>query len=448
MNPEHVRQAFAKFRAEQRYARSQLRLRALLGSPRGYSSRLAALPRPEANAERIARILERNVLPFWYPRVVDAENGGYTLHHGQHGDWLGPSPKGIVGQSRTLWFFSRLAERTPGAKHFLEAAHAGFAFLRDRLWDDIHGGFFWEVDFDGSVPLKVDKHLYGQAFGIYALSAYAHASGSSQARTMATALFGLLESRARDVTYGGYREFLRRDWSTVPDDEPDYRSGSAPTRKTQDTHLHLLEAYTAYCRLTADTVAKQRLTELVLILASTVQRTRAGVATDVHDAGWRPLMTPAYAQVVYGHELEKIWLMTQASAVVDFAPALLMPLYRSWFSSAYDNAFDRRRGGFFDRGYVGQPAHVRNKTWWVQAEGLLAAMQMFVHTGEAHFYACFCRTLDWIEAQQVDWIDGDWHRLITPAGASRGNKADNWKTPYHNGRAIVECLALLQDKFR
>lgn len=406
--------------------------------------RLTGLPEPQANLERLAHILERNILPFWYPGTVDAENGGYLLHHDRCGNWQGPCPKGIVSQARTLWFFSRMAERSPSAELYLEAAHTGFVFLRDRLWDGTHGGFFWEVDSDGSAPLKAHKHLYGQAFGLYALSAYAQASGSAQAQALATELVRLLESHARDVTFGGYREFLCRDWSLAPDAVPDYRSAADPTRKTQDTHLHLLEAYTAYCRLTNDALAKQRLTELVLILASTVQRKHAGVATDVHDAGWRPLLTPAYAQVVYGHELEKIWLLTQASAAVNLAPALLMGCYRSWFSVAFDRAFDRSRGGFFGRGYVGQPAHVRDKTWWVQAEGLLGALQMFVHTGEAHYYACFCQTLDWIEARQVDWTHGDWHRTIKPGGAIHGDKADAWKTPYHNGRAMIECLVLLE----
>ncbi len=404
------------------------------------------LPGYEASAKRLVRILEHNILPFWYPGIVDAQNGGYLMHHCHRGQWLGPCPKGIVGQSRTLWFFSRLAARSPSADHYLEAAHWGFEFLRDRLWDDIHGGFFWEMDSAGTTPLKVHKHLYAQAFGLYALSAFAQASGSTEAKAMAMELVTLIENRARDVVFGGYREFLRRDWSAVPDDAADYRSGATPTRKTQDTHLHLLEAYTGYCQLTPDTVVKQRLFEIVFILVNTVQDTRAGVATDMHDASWRPLMTPAYAQVVYGHELEKIWLLTQASTVLDLAPALLIPLQRTWFSSAYDKAFDRRRGGFFDRGYVGQPAHIRTKTWWVQAEGLLAAMQMFVHTGEEHFYACFCRTLDWIESQQADWSNGDWHRAIAPTGAKYGAKVDNWKTPYHNGRAMIECLKLLQSE--
>ncbi|TXI42452.1 MAG: hypothetical protein E6Q56_01430 [Mycobacterium sp.] len=418
-------------------------IRERFGSRRSRRSGLVGLPEPQANAERLARILERNILPFWYPGAIDVEHGGYLLHHDQRGNWLGHVPKGIVSQARTLWFFSRLAERSPNPERYLGAAQTGFEFVRDRLWDGTHGGFFWEVESDGSAPLKADKHMYGQAFGLYALCAFAQASGSAQAQALATELVGLLESHARDAAFGGYREFLRRDWSTPSDPVPDYRNNSDPSRKTQDTHLHLLEAYTAYCRLTGDALAKRRLTELVLILASTVQRQHAGVATDVHDAGWRPLPVPAHEQVVYGHELEKIWLLTQASAVVDLAPALLVGCYRSWFSVAHDRAYDRRRGGFFSRGCIGQPAHVRDKLWWVQAEGLLAALQMFVHTGDAHYYAIFCHTLDWIEVQQADWTHGDWHRAIAPSGAVRGNKADAWKTPYHNGRAMIECLVLL-----
>jgi len=129
---------------------------------------------------------------------------------------------------------------------------------------------------------------------------------------------------------------------------------------------------------------------------------------------------------------------------VNLSPALLVSQFRGWFSVAYDKAFDQRKDGFFERGYLGRSAHIRNKEWWVQAEAMLAALQMYAHTEDLHYYECFCKQLDWIDTAQVDWIYGDWHRIITPTGKVLGNKSDNWKTPYHNGRALIECLSLLR----
>lgn len=479
---------------KERIRRALVKLTAILrGQVEGWSTRKRAkeidtskLPTSQVMAQRLTRLLEDNLLPFWYPDVVDEDYGGYRLHHDQHGVWLGPSAKGLVSQARTLWFFSRLVQQYPDHRGYREAANYGFAFLQTHIWDPLHGGFFWEVEIESSeaqtasatdpsapeghtthtltsTPLKAGKHLYGQAFGLYALSTYAQATANSAAKALAAELFALLEVNAYDSVNGGYHEFLQCNWEPVADTEIDYRSNTTPVQKTQDTHLHLLEALTAYVELinegdggvgldgeglagerpTHVDLAKRRLTELIIILTSTVQRPDFGVGTDVHLPNWQPKLSPAHAQVIYGHELEKIWLLTRACHAVKLSPALLLSQFRGWFSVAYDKAFDQQKGGFFERGYLGRSAHARNKIWWTQAEGILAAMQMYRHTGDLHYYAVFSRLLDWIENTQADWVGGDWHRIITPAGEVQGNKADNWKTPYHTGRALLECLHLL-----
>lgn len=440
MHIERIQYAIASLTATFRHRVDRLRFQ----RPIHHIDQTRHLPPRSVVVQRLNRILIDNILLFWYPQVIDKDFGGYRLHHDQQGSWLGPCTKGIVSQARTLWFFSRLAQQNPDLVTYRDAAHRGFVFLQKHLWDDIHGGFFWEVDALTSRPLKADKHLYGQAFGLYALSAYAKSTASAPARALATKLFILLDSKARDTVHGGYREFLQRNWDTVTDGTIDYRSNAAQSQKTQDTHLHLLEGLTAYVDLTNDSVAKERLTELVIILTSTLQRPTFGVATDVHDHNWNPKLQPSHSQVIYGHELEKIWLLTQACQALSLPPSLLLSLYRTWFSVAYDKAFDHRKGGFFDKGYLGRYAHSLNKVWWTQAEALLAAMQMYAHTGDLHYYAIFSRVLDWIETSQIDWVHGDWHRIITPSGKVQGNKADHWKTPYHNGRAIIECLNLLK----
>ena len=65
---------------------------------------------------------------------------------------------------------------------YLLAATHGYEFLRDRMWDRQFGGFYWEVDSSGRAATRPDKHTYGQAFGLYALTAYAVASGDSNAK--------------------------------------------------------------------------------------------------------------------------------------------------------------------------------------------------------------------------------------------------------------------------
>ena len=50
------------------------------------------------------------------------------------------------------------------------------------MWDQQFGGFYWEVDSSGRAATRPEKHMYGQAFGLYALTEYAMASGDPTAK--------------------------------------------------------------------------------------------------------------------------------------------------------------------------------------------------------------------------------------------------------------------------
>ena len=62
--------------------------------------------------------------------------------------------------------------------------------------------------------------------------------------------------------------------------------------------------------------------------------------------------------------------------------------------------------------------------------------------GEPGYLESLRHTLDWVDGVQVDRAAGDWHGVIAPTGATSGNKADQWKDPYHQTRALLEVSAL------
>ena len=136
-----------------------------------------AQPRPPAAYVAILEdTLKKNILDFWYPKTLDQKNGGYTIHVSAKNELIPNSPKGIVTQSRQVWLAARAARAGVGDKRaLLEAAEHGYKFLHDKMWDSQHGGFYWETDPAGN-PTKQNKHLYGNAFGLYAVSEYAMAT--------------------------------------------------------------------------------------------------------------------------------------------------------------------------------------------------------------------------------------------------------------------------------
>ncbi len=393
--------------------------------------------------ETLERILIENILPFWYPEAIDRECGGYRLNHDLMGRWKGRAERHIVSQSRMVWFFSRMTNSRFARGEYLEASRHGYEFLHDRMWDRQFGGFYWEVGPSGTGATKPHKHLYGQAFGLYAMSEYATASGDASAATLATELFDILESRCRDRKHGGYIDFFSRDWKQFHDSSKAYLNGD-PSVKLMNTHIHLLEAVTSYFVLTGDGLAKERLIELIFIQSNAVVRKSVGVCTDRYQLDWTPLRGARHERVCYGHDLENVWLLIKACDAAGISNGPLLDLYRTLFASALRYGFDRRKGGFYHSGPFNMPADRREKVWWIQAESLISALRMYCLTREEIYYNCFSQTLDWIVKSQADWEYGDWHAIIDANGKPRGDKAGAmWKSAYHNGRAVTECLEML-----
>jgi mannose/cellobiose epimerase-like protein (N-acyl-D-glucosamine 2-epimerase family) len=399
---------------------------------------------PEQTRVLLEKLLLENILPFWHPGAIDEDHGGYRLNHDPEGQWLGPADKALVTQARTVWFFSRLYNSRYGRREHLEAARHGFRFMKSKMWDHEHGGFYWSVKNDGSEPVESQKDLYGQGFGLYALAEYIRASNDQEAVDLAKELFALLEAKAHDEEYGGYLELFPRDWSRDPEEQADTRAsmgrGQTFGRKLMNTHLHLMEPFITYYEVTGDDLVYERLVELIFVQSNAVLRKDLGACTDRHERDWTPLAEPRDRRVSYGHDIENVWLLIEACDVAGIPNGPLTDLYRALFAYSLEFGWDAERGGFYYTGPFRQPADVKGKSWWVQAEGMVSGLFMYRLTGEEKYYTVFERTLQWIADHQADWENGDWHAWVD---GPREGKSGPWKSPYHNGRAVLECLEIL-----
>ncbi len=369
-------------------------------------------------AERCRGLLKASLLAFYLPASLDREDGGY-LEGFEDGRFRPIGEKFLVHQARQLWFFSTLASEGIERDASLVAAKSGYVFLHEKMRDRDLGGYFARVSDSGS-PRDMRKHAYLQAFALYGLVAYAGASGDAEALEAARALFRTLDAKAHDARYGGYAESFARDWSPIDDPKSPGIVG-APGTKTFNTHLHLLEAFAALYRAWPDPTLKSRLEELIAINTLTVRHPEFPCNLD----GWRPdwsrIDTPANLLASYGHDIECTWLVLDAADALKRPPTLL----RSWSEGLCDHAlthgFDREHGGFFYTGPPGRPAEDRRKEWWVQAEGLVAMIDLHRDTGRRDAFDAFVKTLDFVEKHQV-CPEGGWYRAGRPT-------APPWTTP-------------------
>lgn len=392
--------------------------------------------------QRFERVLLDNILSFWYPKTVDS-GGGYLLNHDLSGKPKGPANRMIVSQARMLWFFSRMARYGHESKQMLAAAEHGYRFLREAMWDAKHGGFYWEVDPLGK-PVKANKHLYGQSFAIYALSEYAMASKRKEVLEFSLKFFELLEKKSHDPVHGGYVEYFLTDWSTPPVNEPIYMGGSASGMKLMNTHLHMMEAMTTLYQATKNSNVRDRLIELIAIESNAVIRKSYMACTDKYDRDWTPRLEGGFSKVSYGHDVENIWLITEANRAAGLSSSPYVDLFQANFQYCRKFGFDEEKGGFFSTGDFNQPADDRSKKWWVQAEALVSALTMYQLTNRTEYFDVFRKTWNFCDKYQIDWTNGDWHASIDIEGKVRGDKANQWKAAYHNGRAMIESIARLR----
>src|SRR5258705_11009354 len=186
-----------------------------------------------------AELTER-ILPFWMDRAHDRRRGGTIglVDEDAHADLT--APKGAILHARVLWTFSA-AFRALGDEAYRDAADQSAVHFAAHFVDPTFGGVFWMVDAEGR-PLDDRKHVYAQAFAIFALSEHYRATGDDYSLRSAIAIHRLVEAHAHDALLGGYDEAFARDWTLLDDVRLSDQDLNEP--KSMNTHLHLLQANT------------------------------------------------------------------------------------------------------------------------------------------------------------------------------------------------------------
>lgn len=387
----------------------------------------AVLHRVRAIHARLEYLLE-DAITFWMRNGQDREHGGFFGTLNRFGESTEPTHKGLVQQVRHLWTFSayhRHLAPTDRTKRAAAKALADdlLAFVSRHFLDPKDGEFILRVDRLGNALCR-EKHLYTNSFAIYGLSEYAMAFESEPARSMALNCFRSLD-RSHDATYGGYDQTHRPCWL------------SQGAVKDTNTHLHLMECFTALFAATGDRLVWQRAEELVhLLLARHVQP--SGQTHAEFDRTFTPV---GPASISYGHDIETAWLVFDAidTLQLEDAKGLRDKAYQLGANAA-QRGFDAERGGFFEEGMPEGPPTKLEKVWWIQAEALAGLYRLYQHSNDLRFLNMLEQTLSFCETYLRDPNHGEWYWSVTPndtLGQHRDNKGQEWKSSYHLVRGLL-----------
>ncbi len=388
---------------------------------------------------RIRAQLFDHILPFWCGPALDHEHGGWMA-------WLANSltadrtqPKGLIVHSRILWAFSAAHLLRPDPL-YRQMAERAFEYWMNFFWDRQHGGAFWRLDDHGHLR-DAAKKIYGQAFGIYALTEYYRAFNSASALARAQELFALIERHAHDARFGGYVEVCRRDWSEAG---PEARLSDKDQneKKSMNNHLHVLEAYTNLHRVAPSPIVEERLRELIGLFRDRILDVGTGHLHHFFDEQWQ-VRSHTYT---FGHDIEASWLLCEAADVLHNQD-LLEPVRQVALRMAeavFAEALPAD-GGLYYEGKGGQVIDL-GRECWPQAEALVGFLNAFELSNEVKYLDAARRVWNYIEQNLVDCVHGEWFWRINPDGQPDAElpKVSEWKGPYHGTRACLEALRRLK----
>jgi mannobiose 2-epimerase len=379
--------------------------------------------------------LIHNILPFWAGKMIDTKNGGFFGQIKGDGQLIPEADKGGILNARILWSFSSayLLEKNP---LYLEMANRAKVYILDHFLDASFGGTYWTVSFDGK-PVDAKKQIYSQAFFIYAFSEHYRASGEESSLQTAIELFRIIEKYSFDPELNGYFEAYSRDWILLEDLRLSEKDENE--KKTMNTHLHILEAYTNLFRVWKDEELKKQLRNLILIFTEKIVNQKTFHLHLFFDENWNAKSTI----ISYGHDIEASWLIDEAARV--FGDQKLLAEVQKICIQIAEAASEglRADGGMvyeLDKGHLETDRH-----WWVQSEAVVGFLNAFELTGNEDWLVKTKNCWKFISEKLVDRVGGEWFWSISDEGIAnlKDDKAGFWKCPYHNSRMCLEVMMRL-----
>ena len=376
--------------------------------------------------------LIQNILPFWSGRMIDEENGGFYGRINGNGRIISDAGKGGILNARILWTFSSayLQEKNP---LYLEMANRAKEYILNNFFDPEFGGTFWCLSNEGN-PVDTKKQIYSQAFFIYAFTEHYKATGEESSLKTAIGLFRIIEKQSFDTELNGYFEAYSRDWILLEDLRLSEKD--ANEKKTMNTHLHILEAYTNLFHVWKDDLLKTQLHNLIVIFIEKIVNQQTRHLDLFFDENWK-----SRSEIVsYGHDIEASWLIDEAARSLG-DPELLSKVQNICIGIANAACEGSQPDGSLYYELDNAKGHLdKDRHWWVQAEAVVGFMNACELTEDPEWLNRALKCWNFISEKLVDRVNGEWFWSVSDTGIQNlsGDKAGFWKCPYHNSRMCLE----------
>lgn len=370
--------------------------------------------------------LFNDCVPFWFPRAVDQQHGGF-LHCFDHDGTLADDDKSVWAQGRMSWMLLTLFLEHDRRPEWLTWAESGLTFLEQKCVDPLDGRMFFHVARDGT-PIRKRRYAYSESFAAIAFAAHAAATTSDASAARA---------------WHWFRRFT--DWNFTPGRIPPKFTGTRPlegigtrmitlvTAQELRKHLGPNPELTSWIDRCLDDITRLFVKPDLQVVMEAV--TPDGEISNHFDG----------RQLNPGHAIEAAWfILDEANYRHDSA---LQQLGLNMLDWMWHRGWDPTHGGlFYFRDVFDRPVQEYwhdMKFWWPHDEALIATLMAHRQSGDPKYLDWHHQLREWSFRQFGDPQHGEWfgylHRDGTPTNTLKGSL---WKSFFHHPRALWKCHQL------
>ncbi|AEW00651.1 N-acyl-D-glucosamine 2-epimerase [Niastella koreensis] len=374
------------------------------------------------------------ILDYWLQHAVDEQQGGFYGRIDNSNTKFPDAPKGSVLNARILWTFSAAYSLT-GDPRCATAADRAFTYIREHFVDSLYGGVYWSVTSNGK-SYDAKKQVYALAFVLYGCSEYYRATQNEHAKALAIQLYEVIQQKSYDHKEGGYFEAFDEHWELMKDLRLSEKD--ANEKKTMNTHLHILEAFTSLYNIFPDELLAKHIADLLHIFHDRIINQQTGHLHLFFDEHWNVKSDT----VSYGHDIEASWLLLEAAETIGDKELIeQMRANALKMADAVIIGLDTD-GGLWYEYEAAQNRLIKEKHWWPQAEAMVGFYNAW-QISDQHEYLQYAYNV-WAFIKQYirDDKNGEWFWGVNEDhSVMQGqDKVGLWKCPYHNGRACIELI--------
>jgi N-acylglucosamine 2-epimerase len=394
------------------------------------------MPTSSLTSERLKSLLAvyrdgllNDTLPFWIPRAIDREHGGYLTCLDHDGSLL-QTDKPVWVQGRFAWLLATLHRTIEPRQEWLDLSKHGIDFLNRHCFD-ADGRMFYSVTREG-LPLRKRRYLFSEAFAVIALAAYGAAASDERCKRQASDLFRLM------------LEYHRGEGRLEPKVIPS-------TRRMKGLAMPMILIVTAQelRDTTGDPICDEVIDECIREIERDFFKPELRCVLETVGPNGETLDTFEGRTICPGHAIEAGWfilhearrrggdkhLIKLATQIIDWSLAV---------------GWDAEYGGlvyFTDcRGLPSSEYPHDMKLWWPHNEAIIATLLAWHVTGEDRYAHWHQRVHDWAYSHFPDPEHGEWYGYLHRDGSvSTRLKGNMWKGPFHLPRMQWYCARLIED---